>query len=243
MKDTLFISQLSKSYKNSTEELVKTLETGSEKVTDLGFNYKLMEGGHGKGYITFWYQVLFYFDDIISVELILKKIPEKGEKFKNLYKDKLSLLFEVDDDYTIQPLEIGSENLFCPLGEINPLSNDILNFSMSPFSGITYGAYCGEGSQLLKNRAYFDAVVTTDNCEYLMHSINPATRMMAIEYYYFNLKNFEKVDVERINNWINKLVYQPVSTSTCSGCIVGDNNTKKLIENLKLDIKYYYPSK
>ena len=230
--DTSFVSELKLAYETSTEELIKTLEVKNDKREDLGFGYQLKQSGKGLGSMTINYQILYYKNEIVSYRLTTH-IPNKSKRLKKLYKEKLSTLFKVNDDYKVEPIYFGIGNANEPLSGIAKWKNDNLNEIMSPFSSIIFGTYCGESMTLMNNRKLFDKIIENDNCEYLLYSKNPATRLMSVEFYYCNLTEFSDVQKKSIDTRIEELKRKPMLTRTCSGCIIGENITEKIITELK----------
>lgn len=230
--DTTFVTELKKAYETSTEELMKTLEVKNEKRENLGFGYQLKQSGKGLGSMTINYQILYYKNEIVSYKLTTR-IPNKSKRLKKLYKEKLSTLFKVNDDFKVEPIHFGIDNSIEPLTGIEKWNNDNLNEIMSPFSSIIFGTYCGESMSLLNNRKLFDQIVEIGNCEYLLYSKNPATRLMAIEFYYCNLIEFSDAQKKSIKTQIEELKTKPMFTRTCFGCIIGGSKTEKIITELK----------
>ena len=230
--DTSFISILKKAYETSTEELMKTLEVENDERENLGFGYELKSSGKGIGSTSIEYQILYYKNEIVSYELTTR-IPNKSLKLKKIYREKFSTLFNIDDNFKIQPIYFGIDKANEPLEGINRKTENNLNQIMNPFIGIIYGDYCGIGMNLLENRKKFEKIIETKNCEYLLYSKNPGIRLMAVEFYYCNLTKFNENQKKSIENRIEKLKRNPMLTRTCSGCIVSGEITEKIITELK----------
>ncbi|CAL2076308.1 conserved hypothetical protein [Tenacibaculum sp. 190524A05c] len=230
--DTAFVTELKKAYEISTAELMKTLEVKNEGRENLGFGYQLKQSGKGLGSMTINYQILYYKNEIVSYELTTR-IPNKSKKLKKLYKEKLSTLFKINYDFKVEPIYFGIDNSTEPLTGIEKWNNDNLNEIMSPFSSIIFGTYCGESMTLMNNRKLFDQIIESGNCEYLLYSKNPATRLMAVEFYYCNLNEFSDSQKKSIETRIAELNRKPMLTRTCSGCIIGGELTEKIINELK----------
>jgi hypothetical protein len=230
--DTSFVTELKKAYETSTEELIKTLEVKNDRREDLGFGYQLKQSGKGLGSMSINYQILYYKNEIISYQLTTH-IPNKSKRLKKLYKEKLSTLFKVNDDYKVEPIYFGIDNANEPLNGIEKKTDENLNKVMNPFSGIIFGSHCGYGMTELKTRELINKIIKTENCEYLLYSKNPATRLMAVEFYYCNLTEFSDVEKKLIHGRIEELKRIPLMTRTCSGCIVSGQMTNKIITELK----------
>ena len=61
-----------------------------------------------------------------------------------------------------------------------------------------------------------------------MYSINPASRLTAVEYYYKNKDKF--LNSIEINNWIDTIFTETPTIETLSGCVVRINNSRFLVE-------------
>lgn len=231
-KDTLFISKLTEAYNTSTEKLFKVLKVNDEDRENLGFGYQLKQSGIGKGSLSVYYSILYLNNEMIAYRMGTY-IPNKSNRIKKLYRTKLSELFEIDKDDKVKPLVHGIDHATNPLENIEKPNGSELDEVMSPFSGILYGNRCGHGMEVLNIRKMFDAIISNENCEYLMYSKNPATRLMAIEYYYDHLNEFDPSQQATIDLRIEKLKRNPMLTKVCSGCMAGGQLTQKLITDLK----------
>jgi hypothetical protein len=72
----------------------------------------------------------------------------------------------------------------------------------SPFVGTSYGNFGGYISNKLESRALFDDIpkpISVVELSNLLLSINPATRLMAAEYYF---NNFSKLSSNEMNKWV-----------------------------------------
>ena len=231
--DTLFISQLTAAYNTSTEELLKILEVKDDRRENLGFGYQLKESGKGIGSISFHYKILYYKNEVIAYELSTHIKAKKSRKLKKLYKERLSAMFKVSEDYNVEPIYFGLDKATHPLDGVEKQTETKLNNLITPFQGIIFGNRCGYGMSVLNNRKLFDEIIKTEHCEYLLYSINPSIRLMAIEFYYRNLNGFTEGQKKSIDNRIEKLKRKPILTRICYGCTVGHELTEKIIAELK----------
>lgn len=231
--DTLFITKLVYAYNTSTEELFKVLGVKNENRENLGFGYQLKESGKGVGSISFNYKILYYNNEVLAYELSTYIKHDKSRKLKKLYKERLSQMFEIDDKYDVEPILFGIENANQPIEGIEKRIDEKLNKVMNPFTGIIFGNRCGYNMNVLKNRKLFDEVIEASNCEYLLYGINPATRLMAIEFYYFNRFKFSEDQKKSIDQRIEQMEKVPLITRECYGCSVGGELTKTLISEIK----------
>jgi hypothetical protein len=231
--DTLFISELTESYNKSTEELLKTLEVKNDRRENLGFGYQIKESGKGVGSISFNYKILYYKNEVIAYELSTYIKANKSRRLKKLYKERLSAMFQVNNEYKVEPIYFGLDKANEPLDGIEKRNDNGLNKIMNPLAGIIFGNRCGYGMNVLNNRALFDKIIKTENCEYLLYSKNPATRLMAVEFYYCNLTEFSENQKISIDVRIEELKKVPLLTRNCYGCTVGSELTEKTITELK----------
>jgi hypothetical protein len=231
--DTAFISKLTTAYNTSTEKLLSVLEVSNENRENLGFGYQLKDSGKGVGSISFGYQILYYNNYVVAYQLSTYIKSNKPKRIKKLYREKLSSIFNVDNKYKVQPISFGMDEVQEPLMGIDKRDDNNLNEIMIPFIGIVYGDYCGYSMSLLNNRKAFDDNIGTENCEYLLYSKNPATRLMAIEFFYCNQAEFNENQKQSIISRVEELKKKPMITKTCSGCFVGGEITEKLIAELE----------
>ena len=61
-----------------------------------------------------------------------------------------------------------------------------------------------------------------------MYSINPVSRLTAIEYYLKNKQRF--TNTKRIGKWIAKVFGEVPTIETIYGCLVTNENSKLLVE-------------
>ena len=170
---------------------------------------------------------------VIAYELSTYIKTNKSKRLKKLYKERLSEMFEVTDNYKVKPIYFGLEKANEPLTGIYKMIDNDLNEIMNPFIGTFYGNYCGSGMHLMNNRKVFEEIIDVGNCEYLVYSKNPATRLMAVEFYYCNLTEFTEEQKKSIEERIKELKRRPMLTKTCYGSIAGGELTEKIITKLK----------
>ena len=102
---------------------------------------------------------------------------------------------------------------------------------MAPTSGDTYGFAGGLPVTTVYNRRLFNQLkdsLNTDQVIAMMYSINPVSRLTAIEYYFRNPKEY-KSD-KQVNKWIEKVFKEVPAIRTISGCIVSHENSRSLVE-------------
>jgi hypothetical protein len=234
-EDSLFIESIAKAYKANPNNLEVLLPNRKERREKLGFDYYLINGSNGKGYVSIFYKVVFLKDSLIGYELHPQMPTDKRliERYLSFYAS----LFKIDNNLSPEPLFYNSESLSRPLpdyyGVLPPIDEDT-KFLMTPFSGIDYGKYGGFANTLLQNRERFQKVeehFSPEICELLFYSKNPATRLDAIEYYYKNKKLFIK-NKERIENRIDVIFNELPIIRTMSADMVLHENAKKLVKKI-----------
>lgn len=203
------------------------------KRQNLGFGWSkwtaTLPGGYTSVQCTFFY----HNDSIVSYSLT-SHLPSKsnlidkyvewfGPEFT--YSPKGNISFDFHAGKLTRPLLDYNGNL-----EPDSASSKILSY-MSPHSGLMYGYSGGLPITLLQNRQNFNAIkdnLSNDEVYLLMFSVNPASRLTAIEYYKRNPDKFE--NKEQIDNWI-AIVYKEIPfVSTLMGCLGETWNSKELVE-------------
>ena len=157
---------------------------------------------------------------------------EKGliKSYKNWYQNSFS--FELDK---IQSFYYHLDSIFRPLKEYNgtltsnTVPRKILEY-MTPNSGTMYGHSGGYPVNLLQNRRKFFEIrssLTNDHVVFLMYSINPASRLTAIEYYLRHKDSF--TNQQAIEEWIEKNFTETPKVETLFGCFREFWDTKTLV--------------
>lgn len=239
-KDSVFISNYIKAIKNNALEIEGYLEPIKKWGDNLGFGYSSIEGSMGKGYVTVFYQLIYYKDKLVSFKLN-PQMPRDG-RLTDRYKQFYSPLYRFDDNNNVETYYYNFEEMAKPLnGFPREPSNMALSYLMTPFSGTVYG-YTGDiASSILPNREAYNSVrerLTPEDYLVLLYSKNPATRLTAIEEYYRNTAKFIKYKAE-IENRI-KIIYKKLpEMRTMYGCILTTDNSEKLVSIYLKEIKHY----
>jgi len=228
--DSLFFSELTKILKNNERDIIDILKIDkNDRRTKLGFGYEQIEASMGKGYAGIFYNLILKDGQVVSYEFTPKFPSEKN--LKERYLKLFSGIFEINENI-IHKRYYNIAEMKSPLKIINSevSLNENLKFLMTPFSGTKYGFSGGIGGNVLTNRAIFleeSKNITPEICQILMHSKNPATRLMAIEYYMKNKSEFKNQGL--INDWIEKVYSELPTIETFDGCIVNQRDSKKLV--------------
>tara|TARA_R110002051_G_scaffold323597_1_gene417753 strand:+ start:1929 stop:2795 length:867 start_codon:yes stop_codon:yes gene_type:complete len=230
-KDLPFLLELEQILKNDESDVLGILKIDENDVRiKLGFGYEQIEGTMGKGYAGIYYNLILKEEKVISYE-ITPNFP-RNKLLTERYLKLFSRIFKIDDN-TIYNRYYNIENMEKPLKNINSnvSLNENLRFLMTPFAGTRYGFSGGFGGGIFTNRTIFleeSKNITPEVCHILMNSINPATRLMAIEFYMKNKSNFENQGL--INNWIETVYSELPTIGTMEGCFGIDRNSRNLVE-------------
>lgn len=210
------------------------LSKASKGKENLGFGWTMWTPGIGGGYIAISAKFFYYHDSLVSYSLITGMPEEKGlqKRYKKWYKNYF--------DYSnagVQPYKFNESAILQPLREYNDdwkdVTDKVINY-MTPNSGTMYG-YAG-GGVIMQNRKAFLEIkdnLTTDQAVLLMYSINPASRLTAIEYYlqHKELFAFQKA----IDNWIEVVFKEMPTIKTMFGCFGVTMTTETLFPKYYID--------
>ena len=180
--------------------------SGEKEIENLGFGWKVWHTGVGGGYVGVTAEFYYFQDSIVAFEVI-PRMPTEPE-LQARYKEWYSAGFAFEDGH-LQPRAHNMRSLEAPLVEYRGRldiseQSDSVRAYMSPACGTRYGFRGGYGGGLTSNRACFKNIRTKANDDLLvlmMHSINPATRLTAIEYYYYRSGHVFGADPE-IDAWV-----------------------------------------
>lgn len=211
-KDLKFYSNLIDVLENYPKEIEELIDIGYKDSIPLSKNFFVKKGIYGKGYTGVFYEFIYKDNDLVSYKLdlpledikLLEKFGYKPQKYfvktKDFYTKYDKYLFYYNFETVVKPNGIDfKENL-----------SDKFNFYITPFSGITYGCRGGYGNGMLENRCAFKSLLysqdlSSEDLIYLMHSINLASRMTAIEYYSRNTDLYIKEEQQKIEGVIDKI--------------------------------------
>ena len=212
------------------ENIEKIISANHKKERVMGNGYSIKSGSNGIGYLSIFYDFVFLNDSLISYKLNLPfkdiLLLEKNQLKPQKIFIKTEGVFSNSNDYLFF---YGFEDVCKPIGikQKEDISNK-MQFYMSPFSGIDYGCRGGYGNSLLPNRCAFKQLANNQinfkDLIYIMSSINIASRLTAIEYYTINIKMFNYIEQNEIEELISKIFLE-----------FGD----KKIRTLSDDIGYY----
>jgi hypothetical protein len=204
------------------------------KKDNLGFGWTMWTTGIGGGYISISAKFYYYHDSIVSFTLIPALPTEQGliEKYKKWYGSYFTY-----DSNNILPYDFNENQILRPLAEYNgtltphTIPCKILQY-MSPKSGTEYAINGNYGAKIPENRKEFAEIkdsLSNDQIVLLMYSINPASRFMAIEYYFKSREQFS--DTTTINKWVEKNFTEIPKVEVLMSCTYSYLwDTKTLIE-------------
>ncbi len=229
------VVELDKNNPKRIEEYFKIQKCDLTK-KNLGFNWKVWSPSIGSGYISISATFIYHNDLIVSYSITPELPEEKGliKKYRKWYNN----FFEFESN-RILPYHYNKNKINKPLKEYDRLLTRLeispkIEEYMTPYSGIEYGYYKGGYSNniLFENRRNFlniEEHLTNEQVILIMYSINPASRLTAIEYY---LKNKSKFSVSNeIENWIKKNFKETPIIETRIGCTYSEFlSTKDLVE-------------
>lgn len=231
-EDSLFLSELRETLRKDPRNIIGILKIDDkDKRTNLGFGYEQIESSMGKGYAGIYYNLILKNEQVISYEFT-PDFP-RNKSLTERYLKLFIGIFKIDDGiiynryYNINEMEN-------PLGNTheNISLNDNLKYLMTPFPGVRYGYYGGFGGSIFDNRNIFLNEIENINpeiCITLMYSKNPATRLMAIEYYLKNKPDFENYN--SLNKWIDTIYTELPTIETLEGCFVKQSDSKELVSD------------
>jgi hypothetical protein len=228
-EDSLFLSELKDILKKDEKDFLKIFKINEkDSRTKLGFGYEQIESSMGKGYVSIFYNLILKDGQVVSYEFT-PQLP-KNKYLTDRYIEFYSGIFKIKDNtihnryFNIEEMEKPIKNL-----DTNIALNENLKFLMTPFSGIFYRFKAKAFGEKV-NRYIFNSErdnITPEICQILMESKNPATRIMAIEYYMEN--KFEFKNIDSINNWIEKVYLEQPRTIIADGCSLIGKNSKELV--------------
>lgn len=199
----------------------------------LGFCWVKVQKAKAGGYTRILADLYYYKDSLYSY-VIFSYLPDE-EQLVSVYKPILRNLFPENGPYDYS-FSHGKHYINMPMAEfyftgLKPDSSSSIQNYMSPESDIVYGKTGGIGSSVLPNRREFSSIanrLTTSQVRQIMYSINPASRLTAIEYYYKHRRQFS--NQKEIEAWIRK-VYKALPTiTTMYGCLVENTDARKRVE-------------
>jgi len=243
--DINLIKEVAALDKNTPQSVVDFFGPNTDNHTQrdtLGFGWTYARTGRGAGYISINLEYYIYNGKIVSYALS-SQLPRRAD-LANKYDPLLRKIMPVDSELNLY-YKFREDRILTPLSNIahsiykkQSIPLQMLQY-MSPLSGTLYGYYGGISMNMVANRAMFKEIIkklSPDQVVTLMYSINPASRLTAIEYYYRHPELFK--NHESIDKWI-KVVYAAKPTiESINGCFISDQKVEDVVNGF---VKWHDP--
>ncbi|MEO7212368.1 hypothetical protein [Mucilaginibacter sp.] len=230
-QDSIFIANtISILKKDPANITMVTAQNNRQEKQNLGYGYTLSSVGTGRGNAIFDYTLITYKGKLVGYQLI-PRLPY-DQRLANKYRGFYSRFFYIRGTDQIEPYQFNYASVAKPVNAFKTTTADkYFRYLMTPYSGTIYGGRGGYNGRLLTNRELFEKVKKNINpaaFEELLYSINPATRLLGIEYYHqkgrFILPN--KASIEKR---IDEIFKEMQSINTMDGCLLRTQNSRDLV--------------
>ncbi|MET4105915.1 hypothetical protein [Hymenobacter sp. UYP22] len=229
---------------NLIETLIKAMQEGPNQVEqyyrkrtafnsveNLGFGWTYREAQIGAGFISI--KGFFYYKNSKLVSYAIHPQLPHEQSLVAKYRSWYAKSFTVTQT-GVAPFSFNEEALQRPVSTISSLSKASIpvriGLYMSPASGVEYGHSGGFASALLDNRKSFLAIrgqLKPQDVLFIMHAVNPASRLTAIEYYWQNKNLFN--NREDIDKWVEQVFKELPQVKTMFGCTLVSHGAKELV--------------
>jgi len=235
------VSGLDKSNPQKVVDFFARITNYSTRDT-LGFGWTHVNTAKGAGYISVGLDYYIYNNKIVSYTLS-SKIAYRAD-LASKYDSLLHVAMPLDSG-SFAYYKFRENRILTPLAEFaggghkKTIPLQMLRY-MSPLSGTLYGYAGGLPIGTTQNRAMFNEIIkklSPEQIMTMMYSINPASRLSAIEYYYRHPELFK--NRAAIEGWIKKVYVQTATVESISGCIVYRDKPENLVNNF---LKWSPPS-
>ena len=233
--DRNFLREVINKLKQQPLEIDVVLLTSDKTKEKLGFGYDYIAGSNGKGYVSIFYQFVYYNNQLVSFKLN-PEMPD-NKKLIPIYKKIYEGIFDFDLKNQVLPYyyDLAKVDSTLPGLQSNIEISKEMKFYMTPYSGILYGDRGGYANSLTINRKHFltiAAELNANNCLILLYSINPASRLTAFEHYLLNIDKFTKEEKEIIERRMHIVFDELPSIKTMYGCMVTDVRSRDRVNSL-----------
>lgn len=201
---------------------------------NLGFGWKARKLSIGGGYVSISAYFIYFQDSIISY-ILTPGIPEEN-RLKKRYKRWYTPFFPSLTN-NVLPVRYNEELIQSPIKQYDfpfdfKAASDSVRRYMSPESGTLYG-YRGELGYFRNRQAFIDIRkrLTKESVVLLMYSINPASRLTAIEYYMNHKQEFSNTN--KIDSWIEIIFKELPNIPTLQGCIMRPVDSRQLVNDFR----------
>ncbi len=228
-KDKKIIGEVNAVIKTSPAAVERYFVKGSPNVHNLGFGWTSKEGAVGGRYISL--QATFYYrNDTLISYTVYPRFPDEPT-LKRTYAAWYAPSFRVDLK-EVSPFYYNDAALRKPLSTYREpylvgSAPEAIRKYMSPASGLDYGDYGGVAFTMLQNRKNFVAIqdsLSPEKVFLLMHAVNPASRLTAIEYYLMHKYLFS--NQPQMAHWIETVFQELPEVESIQGCIGGTYNAR-----------------
>lgn len=193
--DSINIARMIEIIRTSPREVLALDVFSRRDYEDLGYGYSMHETVTEGGYVATRLQIILKDGKPISFAAT-PRMPEGYKPLYERYREFYKPLFAFDSRGNPQTFFWNYKAVALPMGDSsyslrfqrqvfkNPL-REKLELLMSPYSGTEYGCGTRSGNSIPTNRELFEEVMPAMNylmATCLLRSINPATRLTAIEY-------------------------------------------------------------
>ncbi|OON67178.1 hypothetical protein [Hymenobacter sp. CRA2] len=231
-QDKKIINEVTSLLKASPRTVERYFEKGIESGHNLGFGWRSRDAAIGGGYISIKAALYYYNGSLVSYT-VYPGLPREQE-LKSKYVQWYSAGFKVSSA-GVAPFRYNGALMQKPLSAlVKPPTSQVATKAvveyMSPESGLEYGDYGGYGMTMLQNREAFTQIqkgLSLEQVLLVMHSINPASRLTAIEYYLKNKELF--TNRPQIEQWVETVFRELPEVESIDGCIGGKYNAKELV--------------
>lgn len=203
-------------------------ENCSMKKEKLGFDYYLLSSSYNpNGNITMYYKLVFYKEKLLGASFKFK-IP----KINTIKYNELAIINNFTIENQLAKKVINYNEVTRPIFGSGLPRGKIIKL-MSPFIGTVFGEYCGYGNVLLENRKIFNKIkneLTIKDIKYLLKSINPAVRLLTIEFIYNNQSILGNNEISEL---IDLIISNMDSVKYCNGSLIYNKKVNKIINDFK----------
>ena len=228
------VSGLDKSNPQNVADFFARITNSPPRSDTLGFGWIHERTGKGAGYISVDLDYYTHNGIIASYSLSsqISYRKDMAKKYDSLLHVSMpidsgrSVYYKFREDRILAPLTYIAKNKYK-----RPISLQMLKY-MSPLSGTMYGYYGGLPIGMLQNREMFNEIskwLSPEQIVVLMYSINPASRLTAIEYYYRHPELFSHH--KAIKNWIKSVYTQKSRMESINGCLVYEDKPENLVNS------------
>jgi hypothetical protein len=209
--DSVNIARMIELIRRSPEKILSLDVFHRRDFEDLGYGYSFHETVTEGGYVATRLQIVLKDGKPVSFAA-MPRMPYPYKALYARYKSFYEPLFKFDAADNPQPYYWNYRAMAAPMGDSSYLlrfqrqifkspHRDRLELLMTPYSGTEYGCGTRSGNSIPTNREIFESVMPAMNyllATCLLRSINPATRLVAIEYLQrFHTEKFDRKPMQK----------------------------------------------